>query len=75
MSKFPAEKRGRGYQQNAKEKKEAHDANAMRYPIWQASLFAISSHRLGEDHYFFSNVTFNLNHNYGRRKKLHQLFV
>jgi hypothetical protein len=41
MSKFPAEKRGRGYQQNAKEKKEAHDANAMRYPIWQASLFAI----------------------------------
>src|SRR6266436_8091718 len=33
--------KGRGYQQNAKEKKEAHDANAMRYPIWQASLFAI----------------------------------
>jgi len=33
--------KGCGYQQNAKEKKEAHDANAMRYPIWQASLFAI----------------------------------
>jgi hypothetical protein len=33
--------REEGYQQNAKEKKEAHDANAMRYLIWQASLFAI----------------------------------
>jgi hypothetical protein len=32
---------GRGYQQNDKEKKKAHDANAMRYLIWQASSFAI----------------------------------
>ena len=37
----PCGEKGRAYQQNAKEKKEAHDANAMRYPIWQASLFAI----------------------------------
>jgi hypothetical protein len=40
MSKFSAEE-GRGYQQNDKEKKKAHDANAMRYLIWQASSFAI----------------------------------